>query len=546
LGDAVQSGDAARVQTLLDDSQKAPPSTLSSNPSHDPTMIVASTASPTENESKAGAMFSAMFSAIDLALRGRQPYLALAILDHTISSFEQHQSLARMDSTFDIPLVFIHDRPDLFLCECHWFESHLFLSMVLGLLRVARSGITKLAHGSQGNADSHIIPQTCSNSRLPMSMQIVLHSGACSRCSMSISANQPGIQIDASQAQAGASTEVSPGLRLTPATTSQHETINSLQNDPQALCEEARALWRLKRNVRQAVDAFITRDLLPGETQFTRCDLLGYMTAMGYNLNSLDRTGRTVTFWAMMRSWDADQAALEALGGQLYASDRESFARIRRSVIDAVDELQGGLGPSDSNSFDLTRKFDWDHLGRYLLWAGDRVNACKSFEAGTTFDLTIPGDFPASHWFMCDRCHVDYVLAHLLRGPRTVPEGLPHIDLCVECAKPFGSAVVTVPSKQWVDDNRLQHEEQVAAFADITSKLGDASLAEASKRDLVRAQAIKKREEVVGWLKGLKGEWNETDTPELYRRYVDSQVAFKAWLVGAGAAIASVKDLQCW
>lgn len=309
---------------------------------------------------------------------------------------------------------------------------------------------------------SHELRPPCHSMASPLCPDVpqILHTGWCKSCATQSHSDTRG-EIPPTSSE----NRIESGLD----TQNLQRRAKGIHEDVLPLCEEARLFWSSKRNPKQALDMFLNGTNTPRgqRPKSSKADLLEYLVRLGYDVNALDHAGRTVLYWSRLRTWTEESVKLETLGGLMFVSLEHSFDRVRRSIIEMLEKLKDSQDAFKAASVDLTRKWDWDNLGRYLLFAGDRENACRTFEAGATFDLTVPGDIPAVHYFMCDKCHTEYTMENLLRGKRCIPEGLTNVDLCASCAEFFGPAKLDIPGQDCLDSKSRQHEAKLSAFARI-------------------------------------------------------------------------------
>jgi hypothetical protein len=257
---------------------------------------------------------------------------------------------------------------------------------------------------------------------------------------------------------------------------------------------------------------------------------LRYLYKLGADINSLDRAGCTPLYWAHVRSWPEAKSTLESLGGQLFGPPAQSLAEIRASILSLLHDLDSSEDAEKFTALDLSRKWDWDNLGRYLHHGGDADNAVRAFEAGAQYDPMVPADVKALHYFNCDSCYGEFSYENLLRGMRFVPVRLVNIDLCTSCAEVLGSACLGVPSQEWIQDRQRAQEEQEKRFKEIDEADGEVGMRDMAKADWKRERALKLKGEIQVWLKDLTERWDNKDQDEHLERYMAMREDCVKWL----------------
>ncbi len=471
-----------------------------------------------------------MFVALDLALHGRHLQVVVTLVERMILLFEHQQQEPTTSSRLDIHAVMIHDRPDTPFSECLWSDSALYISIILGHIRLSLSALEGRGH----ETPSTLLPANLVDESLPYEMQLIIYSGWYS------GNHRQGRNATQSENTRACchSGLVAPALRH----------VTAIEKKVSIMCENARILWKAKRNPKEAFNIFLG-DYMTGKdshSETNKAAILEFLSRLGVDINSLDRAGRTPLYWAHVRLWPEMRLRLESLGGQLFASPELSLNEIKISIISLLEELNSSPEGFASTALDLSRKWDWDNLARYLYFGGDATSACRAFEAGAVFDPTVPGDVPAFHYFICDACHTEYRDDHLLRGKRFVPLGLVNVDLCPSCAEVFGPSKLGIPSPEGIRDRRAAHEEQSKAFARIDEEHRDDTFRDRAKAEWKRNAAIELRSEVLEWIRYLKNTWNADDQSALLERYKEKQEELVAWLAIAEEAHKSITDLERW
>lgn len=532
LGEAAQSGRQETVQMLLDTALISQASISRARTSG----TIQFEISDAELEAKVGTMFGAL----DLALHGRHPQIAIMLLEKMIFLFERQQRKPSASAALDVHAVLICERPDTPFCESAWSESALYIAILLGYLRMSLANL----EGHKHSLLSHILPEIPIVPSLPKEPQLIIYLG------WRNSSKQHDSAQDQAQEESNDTTQYKESLPS--------ERITTIGEDIYELCEKARDLWKSKRNRKKAFGIFFKGELndrnrVNGES--SRIDMasiasiLEFLFNIGVDINSLDRAGRTLLYWAYVRSLPEIQSRLESLGGKLFASPDLSLGKIRTSVLSLLGDLDS---PHDAAGFettalDLSRKWEWDNLGRYLYFSGDADNAIRCFEASAVFDMTVPGNVPAFHYFNCDSCFTEYNYENLLRGMRFVPHGLVNIDLCQLCAEVLGQAKVGVPSPEWIRDRRAAQEAEVRAFKEIDESYSEMGVKDKAKADWKKEAAIELKARIQTWVRQLKEDWEREDQRE-HLRYMKTEKDFKRWLVSGDAerALTELRKIEKW
>lgn len=532
LGEAAQSGRLETVQKLLD--------TAVMSQSSNSRARTRDTARFEMGDAEVEAKVGTMFGALDLALHERYPQIAITLLEKMIFLFEHQQRKPSASAALDVHAILICESPDTPFCESAWYESALYIAIILGYLRISLAMLEGLKHLFL----SHVAFELPIVSSLPKQLQLIIHVG------WHNSSKRSNAGLDQAE---GEPHDIAQGQEPLPS-----ERIISIGEDVYEICEMARLLWKSKRNRKEAFGIFFRRELnkengVNGKNLIDMtciANTLEYLFAVGVDVNSLDRAGQTLLYWARLRSLTDIQCRLESLGGKLFASPELSLGKIRDSILFLLGDLDS---PQDAASvgttaLDLSRKWEWDKLGRYLYFSGDLDNAVRCFEASTVFDMNVPGDVPAFHYFNCDSCFTEYSYENLLRGMRFVPQGLVNIDLCHACAEGLGEAKVGVPSPEWIRDRKAAHEAEARAFRGI-----DEAHSEPAARDKARAEwkkeaAIELKTSIQTWVRRLKEDWQLEDQKKHLERYFNTQQNFMQRLVSDDAekVLTELRKIEKW
>ena len=516
LGNAAQSGSLDPLKELLD--QHVSQHSLSSSSAQDLGKDASSSFTVKQLEARIGTMFGAVAP----ALHAGHDHVVSVLLSRIIDALASVQQRNPEPSELDLHLLLICDCCDSPFCDCEWSESPLFVAIVLGYLRLALRTLSMMDAG----VFPLRLPKALTIKPLSQESQLAIYAGWDRNATI-------GGSDDA---------EFEPNIV-------RRDSILSMQSPAVHakvvnLYEKAREIWQAKRNPREGFRLFVkTMTDCDEETAKHRC--LEYLVKLGLNVNSLDRAGRTPVFWSIVRSWPDTVNVLESLGGTCFTETETSFSRIRTSVLDIIAELLPNQEAFESLRTDLSRKADWDNLGRYLYFGGDDENARRSFEAGAVFDPDIEGPIPAFHYFICDICHTEYRDDLLIKGPRYVPLCLVNIDLCEACSEGFGAMRLRIPSDDWVFDQRLAYEAQQKAYADFSQTETDAASADAARFSYRQNRAIEQRRDIVKWLSSTQERWSN-EASECRDRYNQKEEALKLWLTDAPPVLQTVKGLTRW
>lgn len=533
LGEAAQSGHLGTVQKLLD-TALAPQAFVSRARTSATTDFEMGDA---ELEAKVGTMFGAL----DLALLGRHPRIAIILLRKMIFLLEYQQRKSSASAALDVHAVLICERPDTPFCESAWCESTLYIAILVGYLRMSIATLEDHKH----SIESHLALNKLIAPSLPKKLQQIIYLG------------WPDSIKPSDLAQDRAQEEFNDIAQYKGPLLS--EQITPIDEQTYELCEKARVLWKSKRNRKDAFGIFFRGELndgggINGErsrmNKASVASILEYLFNIGVDINSLDRAGRTILYWAHVRLFPEIRSRLESLSGNLFASPDLSLGKIRTSILSLLGDLDSSHDASTlgTSALDLSRKWEWDKLGRYLYFSGDADNAIRCFEASAVFDPTVPGNVPAFHYFNCDSCFTEYSYENLLRGMRFVPQGLVNMDLCQACAEVLGRAKVGVPSPDWIKDHRLAHEEEGRAFRAIDETCSEVAVKDKAKVDRKKAAAMELKSKIEGWVRPLKDDWQQEDQREHLERYMKSQEDFKLWLVSDDAekALTELGKIEKW
>jgi hypothetical protein len=525
LGQAAQHGNLDAVRKILDNELKKNESNrgeLDENTTFE--------MSAAELESKLGTLFATL----DTALNERHWHVASELLERMAFLFEYQREKNSTSIALDVHAVLIHDRPDIPFCEAAWSDSVLYISILLGYIRLALA----LLQSPDSVAVPSSVPESLAVPSLLKEIQLIIYLGqqGWTQAPEQTGENGKG-QSEASSALEGA--------------------ITPIQDQAHRLCDKARNLWKSKRNRKDAFNMFFNGeagieertngDGAPPSNARTN-DILRYLYNLGTDMNSLDRAGCTPLYWADVRSWPEAKSTLESLGGQFFGPPGESLAEIQASILSLLHDLDSPEDAEKLTALDLSRKWDWDNLGRYLYHSGDTLNAVRVFEAGTVYDPMGPADVKAVHYFNCDSCHGEYSYENLLRGTRFVPLGLVNVDLCSLCAEVLGSARLGVPSQEWIRDRQVAHEEQEKRFKEIDEAGGEVGVRDKAKADWKRERALKLKGEIQVWLKDLTERWDNKDQDEHLKRYMAMREDFVKWLESEEGAkgLEAMSKLERW
>lgn len=533
LGEAAQSGHLGTVQKLLE-TALVPQASISRASSSGTTDFDMGDA---ELEAKIGTMFGAL----DLALLGRHPRIAIILLEKMIFLLEYQQRKSSASAALDVHAVLICERPDAPFCESAWCESTLYIAILVGYLRMSLANL----EGHKNSIESHLIPKTLIVPSLPKKLQQIVYLGWPSSNKLS------DLAQDQAQEESNDIAQYKGPLLSEPITPIGEQTYE--------LCEKARVLWKSKRNRKDAFGIFFSGEFNDGSqingessriNKASIASILEYLFNIGVDINSLDRAGQTPLYWAHVRSFPEIRSRLESLGGKLFASPDLSLGKIRTSILSLLGDLDSSHDASTfgTTGLDLSRKWEWDKLGRYLYFSGDADNAIRCFEASAVFDLTVAGNVPAFHYFNCDSCFTEYSYENLLRGIRFVPKGLVNIDLCQACAEVLGRAKVGVPSPDWIKDRRLAHEEEGRTSREIDETCSEVAVKDKAKVDRKKAAAMELKSKIQAWVRRLKEDWQQEDQSEHLERYMKSQEDCKLWLVNDDAeqALTELAKIEKW
>lgn len=533
LGDSAQNGRLESVQKLLD-------TALMSRLSNSRARANVTThfeMGDAELEAKVGTMFGAL----DLALHGRYPQIAITLLEKMIFLFEHQQGKPSVSTALDVHAVLICESPDTPFCESAWSESALYIAIILGYLRKSLA----MLRGNKDQFLNHAALESRVVPSLPKQLQLIIYQGW----------QNFDTQPDSGRGQA----EEQPHNILQCKESLPLDQITSIREEVYETCEQARLLWKSKRNRKEAFAIFFRRELtdedrVNGEGSVDMSwigSILKFLISIGVDVNSLDRAGQTLLYWARLRSWSGIAFRLESLGGKLFAPRELSLREIRISILTLLGELDS---PQDAASFgttalDLSRKWEWDKLGRYLYFGGDPGNAVRCFEASAVFDTTVPGNVPAFHYFNCDSCFTEYSYDNLLRGMRFVPRGLVNVDLCQACAQILGEeAKVGVPSPEWIRDRKTVHEAEIRAFNEIDEADEETAMKDKAKAEWKKRVSIELRTRIQAWVRQLKKDWEHADQRDHLARFVTAQEHFKQWLFNdeAEKALMELRKIDKW
>jgi hypothetical protein len=487
--------------------------------------------SAAELESKLGTLFATL----DTALNERHWHVASELLERMAFLFEHQREKSSTGIALDVHAVLIHDRPDIPFCEAAWSESALYISILLGYIRLALA----LLQSPDSVAVTSLVPESLAVPFLSKEIQLIIYLG-----------QQGWTQTPEPTSENGESqSEASSALEWA--------TPPIIQDQVHGLCEKARILWKSKRNRKNAFNIFFTGEtgikeptLGDGAPQSTAQanDILTYLYNLGADINSLDRAGCTPLYWAHVRSWPEARSTLESLGGQLFGPPAQSLAMIRASILSILHDLDSSEDADPLTALDFSRKWDWDNLGRYLHHGGDADNAVRAFEAGALYDPMVPGDVKALHYFNCDSCYSEYSYENLLRGMRFVPVRLVNIDLCSSCAEVLRSVCLGVPSQEWIKDRQSAQEEQEKRFKAIDEAGGEVGMRDMAKANWKRERALKLKGEIQVWLKDLTEHWDKEDQDEHLERYMAMREDFVKWLESEEGAkgLKAMSRLERW
>lgn len=462
------------------------------------------------NETVLEAGVGTMFSALNIAIHARNFHIVPTLLEIMISVLACQQATLSTASGFDVHNVLIHDRMDSPFAVATWWESRLYIGIVLGYLRLAAIAFS-----------NRVAPSTAdlplSTTGISPELQLVLQCG--------LSRNFDG-QWQGGHCQSSE----------TISSKTDHGNDKKRGEDNTAhFCEQARIIWKAKRNTKNAFHIFFESKAGDdkADAELAKVYILELLALHGFDLCLLDRAGQTLLYWSRVRLWPVLAKKIESLGVKLFACPTSSLQRLRLSIVEIVERLEA----SHVSTINTAQKSDWDDLGRLLYFAGDTTNACRAFEASAVFDPTVKGPVPAYHYFICDYCHTDYRYDHLLRGRRCIPQGLVNIDLCESCARIFGTAILHVPSAAWLKDQREAFELERAAFEEIDRKYDDITQRDVPKADYRCDAMAKLRDKIWKWTVELLDVWTAEDTEALIRRYRTSQQVYEEWLINANNAL---------
>jgi hypothetical protein len=534
LGEAVQHGQLEAVQELLDSwyPWSAPHKAQANENNHQNLQITVA-----ELEAKTGTMFGAL----DIALHGRHLQIAIALLEKMALLFEHQLNQPSTSAGLGVHAIIIRQQPDIPFCESVWSDCALYISILLGHLRAALT----LLGSRDPSSLLRVVPDPMAVPSLPTEIQAIVHLGLSSR----VDAIDALGQLHGAQSYADENTS-----RPQPAMT--------LEETAHHFCEKARMLWKSKRNRKSAFEEFFnsnseTRSAcqdtppLPAMTDGGTTEILTLLNNLRIDTNALDRAGCTPLYWAHVRSWTEVQSHLESLGGELFAEPERSLEQVRCSILEllhGLDSPDESSNPFASTSLDLSRKWDWDNLGRYLYFSGHDEEAVRAFEAGTVFDIKVPGDVPAFHYFNCDSCFSEYSYDNLLRGRRFVPLGLVNIDLCEKCAGVLGDGRLEIPSPAWVRSQQAIYDDEQVAFRRIEETIDGVVVKDKAKADWKRERAIQSRADIQKWITQLKEYWENGSFVGQLQKYTEARAELASWLGSEQGkkALLALKDVERW
>jgi hypothetical protein len=226
LGQAAQHGQLDAVRKILGTELKTKESNTGN--SDENTNFEMSAA---ELESKLGTLFATL----DTALNERHWHVASELLERIAFLFEHQREKSSTSTALDVHAVLIHDRPDVPFCGAAWSESALYISILLGYIRLALA----LLQSPDSVAVTSLVPESLAVPFLSKEIQLIIYLGQQGWTQPPEQSSENGeSQSEASSALEWAATPI--------------------QDQVHRLCEKARILWKSKRNRKNAFNMFFT------------------------------------------------------------------------------------------------------------------------------------------------------------------------------------------------------------------------------------------------------------------------------------------------
>ena len=465
-----------------------------------------------ELEGRIGTMFSALTPAI---LGGHLEAIGV-LLERMLHVLTAIQTEAMSDLSCEIHQLLVYDQDDSMFCKVHWNHSSTYVAILIGYLRTAKLTIDM---------------QTDPHASLKVNAGNALHI-LVTGWPDSLRA-QPNGHEDPLNYERTAGPPDPAEISRGPLSFAQHQAL--LLSGVRKFCERARIFWHSKRNTRKALHSYLSTV----HPLVSKREVLKFLLHNGCDVNSLDRAGRTPLYWASVfantkaiasTSTSVNASAvcdeLIAHGGLLYAPSNVSLARLRTSILIKLNEMVTEHQISDVNAIDLSRKSDWNALGRYFYFAQDFQNATKAFETSAVFDSQTTVGVPAYHYFFCDECSPgDYRDETLIHGYRFVVRDSLDSDLCQTCRDKYPVEALRIPSQKWVKEKQEAHAKMILALQEIDRQHLDSCGTEKAKNESKKLALVARRTEMLRWVKEAKMEWEADDTALLLARYTATKGA---------------------
>ncbi|KAI9890433.1 MAG: hypothetical protein M1814_003917 [Vezdaea aestivalis] len=511
LGSAAREGKLNPLRELLDHhvnssdfERRTPEDTLTNEPGQK--------LSNFELEVRIGTMFSALAP----ALSSGNLNIIGTLLGRMLAVLITLRNDARDDTDLELHTAILHDLDDSKFCATKWDKSVTYMAILIGYLNSAKIMVD--------TATGHNIS---AGDKLSSSSELgILESGWFAESVKQVKENNNRRRED-------------PSLRRLSAPASNDRHSRSRSPDPRgqlqsqrdsplhklkSLCEQARHFWHAKRNTRRALDLF----LASLKVSMAKTKIIGFLLNNDCQIFSLDRAGRTLLHWATIYCEPDIVSLLETHGAVRHAPPVTALQRIQASIIAILTDIEANQAAFSVTSVDLSRKSDWNVLGRYFYWGGDVENAQTAFETATTFDPNVGAGNneipPAYHFFVCDICHDEYREGFLLRGTRFVVRDSFDSDYCLQCFQRTGAACLPVPGRGWIDAHRKFHEEAMAKFEEIEQVHASPKAIEAAKNVYRKECMVERSAEVLEWLRKARKEWDSKNFETLLSRYKTSDV----------------------